>query len=474
MRVVTKKIDPGFLKHFLYVFGSQLVVLLSGFVKALLVPLLLGLSDYAYWQIYVFYTVYIGVFTLGYGDGLYLKYGGYKIADLPLNCVRTANAMYLAMLAIGAAALVAFAYANTDPYRQVIFFAVAANVVIVGITANISLTLQATNQLKGYAFLNSADKVFFTLALIALFQDNFRTFEYLILADIGAKIFVMAILLYRYRHLFIGPLTRFSIGATEFGNSIGAGIQLMLANLMGMLVLGVGRIILEYFDTLDSYAHYAFAVSLANVVLMSVTALSIVIYPSLKRQAQENYLVYFNKTNAAYAAFALVMLAGYFPAIAFIDLFARQYLPVIDFLNAIFVITVLQGKMQLVNNTYYKALRLERPMLVANASSLLIATVLSAAGFMLTESILAIAYAALFTMLIRVYSSEIFLRRHMSKLYDLRFLAEPLVLGIFILTSQILSPAWGATVWLLFLAGIALRNRVAIDSLWRQLRSSTR
>ena len=468
---MTQKIDPNFLKHFFYVFGSQLVVLLAGFIKALLIPLFLGLSDYAYWQIYIFYTIYIGLFTFGYGDGLYLRYGGFKITDLPLHLMRTSNAIYLFLLGIGTTGLTLFAWANTDPYRQLVFIAIASNVIILGITANISLTLQATNQLKAYAFLNLADKVFFTLALIPLVQENFRTFEYLILADIGAKVMVMTIFLYRYRHLFIGTFSRLTTGAKEFCNSIKAGIQLLLANLTGMLVLGVGRIILEYFDTLDSYAYYSFALSLANVVLVSITALSIVIYPSLKRQARENYFVYYNTTSAAYVVFSLLMLTAYFPAVAFIELFARQYMPVIDFLNVIFVITLLQGKMQLVNNTYYKALRLEKPMFVANFSSLLIVIIFSTVGFIQTQSILAIAYAALFTMLFLVYASEMFLRRHMSGGYSFNFLLEILILGIFILTSQILSSIPAAVVWIFLIAGIAVKNLSQLNVLWRKLRS---
>jgi O-antigen/teichoic acid export membrane protein len=471
---VTKKPNSTFFGNFLYVLGSQVIVLISGFIKALVVPVLLGLSDYGYWQIYIFYTLYIGVFTFGYGDGLYLKYGGFKFDDLPLCSIRTANALYAAMLAVGAAALVGFAHSNPEPQRQIVFFAVAANVVVLGINSNISLTLQATNQLKGYAVLNSADKIFFILALLALFQEDFRTFEYLIAVDLGAKLMVMAMLLQKYHKLFIGPLVKLTDGVKEFAGSLSAGIQLLLANLSGMLVLGVGRIIIEYFGALDSYAYYAFAASLASVVLVSVTSLSIVIYPTLRRQPKDNYIGYFDKTNSAYFAFILLMLTAYFPAVAFIDLAASEYGPVIDFLNAIFTITVLEGKMQLVNNTYYKALRLERAMLVANMTSLLVATVLSVVGFMLTQSILAIAYAALVTMLFRVYASEIFLRRYMGGAPDRGLLTEVLVLGIFLLVTLVLPLALAGGAWLALVVTMAILKRGELGILWHQLRSSAR
>lgn len=467
---MTEGASSNFFRHLLYVFGSQAIVLISGLIKVLIIPVLLGLTDYGYWQIYIFYTLYIGVLTFGYSDGLYLRYGGYDFKDLPFPRVRLANALYLVMITVAAAALMVFAILNTDPNRQIVFFAVAANVVVLGVTSNISLTLQATNLMKGYAFLNSADKIFFCLALLALFWDDFRTFEYLIAVDLSAKVIVMAMLLRQYRKLYIGPFTALADGAREFADSVSSGIQLLVANLSGMLVLGVGRIIVEYYGSLESYAYYAFATSLASVVLMSVTALSIVIYPTLRRKPQDQYVDYFNKTNRAYFAFALLMLVGYFPAVAFIDLIANEYAPVINFLNAIFIITVLQGKMQLINNTYYKALRLERQMLVANVTSLIIATVLSLVSFVLTQSILAIVYSALLTMLFRVYASEVFLRRQMNNAPDRHLLAEILVLMIFLLVTLLFDPLIGAGIWLAFIATVAIVKRVEISALWREIR----
>lgn len=472
-QVVTERASSNFFRHVLYVFGSQAIVLFSGLIKVLVIPVLLGLTDYGYWQIYIFYTLYIGVATFGYGDGLYLKYGGYNFKDLPFPRVRLANALYLALITVAAAALMVFAIINADPNRQFVFLAVAANVVVLGVTSNISLTLQATNLMKGYAFLNSADKIFFCLALVALFWDDFRTFEYLIAVDLSAKVIVVVMLLRQYRKLYIGPLTRLADGAKEFANSVSSGSQLLLANLSGMLVLGVGRIIVEYYGTLDNYAYYAFATSLASVVLMSVTALSIVIYPTLRQKPQNQYADYFSKTSQAYFAFAILMFSGYFPAVVFIELVAYEYKSVIDFLNAIFIITVLQGKMQLLNNTYYKALRLERQMLVANVTSLMIATVLSLVSFVLTQSIVAIAYSALLTMLFRVYASEVFLRRQMNAAPGRHLLKELLVLVFFLLVTLLLTPPLGAGMWLALVATFGIIKRAELHVLWRQVRRST-
>ncbi len=448
-----------FAGHFLLVFGSQLVVFASGLIKALIVPVVLGLSDYGYWQIYVFYAAYAGVFTLGHNDGIYLKYGGHRFEDLPFATLRASNVMHLLLLALGAAMIAVFAATATDPRREIVFFSLAVNILVLGTTGNISLSLQAANRMKSFAFLNAADKIFFTFALLALFDHELRTFWYLIAVDLLGKLTVLVVLLFRFRQLYLGPFAGIAVALTEFCENLRSGIQLMVANLLGMLVLGIGRIIIEYFGSLEDYSYYAFATSLASVVLMSVSAMSVVIYPSLKRQDQANYIRYFEMMNKAYSAFTLLMLSSYFPAIAFILLIAKSYAPVIEFLNVIFVITALQGKMQLLNNTFYNALRLEGQMLRANLVSLVLATGLSALGYALTGSLLAIAYATLLTMLFRVYASEMFLRWRMARRRAWGPLIEAAVLASFLWITTFMPPLAAFVVWSLAGALISIHKR---------------
>lgn len=471
---MSKIIKTDTFRNFIYVFGSQIIVLISGLIKTLVIPALLDLHEFGYWQIYVFYTVYIGIFTLGYGDGLYLKYGGYEFCNLPLSKIRTSNIPYMALLTLGGIGLTFYAVFDTDPYRKIVFLAIGVNVVILGITSIISLILQATNFLKGYAVINSADKVFFSLALLALIYKDFRTLEYLIIIDLAAKLIVLVLLLQRYHHLYIGNLEPLRDGVREFVNSIRGGGALLLANLTGMLVLGVGRIVIEYFGNIDSYAYYAFAISLSNIVLISITALSAVIYPLLKRHHLNNYLNFFNKINKTYSLFILFMLCGYFPVVAFIQLITIQYVPTLHFLNIIFLITVLQGKMQLVNNTFYKALRLERVMLIANATSLLIATILSFVGFLFFNSILLVAYATFVTMLFRVYCSDYFLRKKIGGKFSIQPLIEIALLFFFIFVTLYLPPSLAALVWFLIVVSVLLYKRQELFETWFQIRNSTK
>ncbi|MCO5385779.1 MAG: hypothetical protein NHB14_08450 [Desulfosporosinus sp.] len=53
-----------------------------------LLPKAMGVTQYGYWQVYLFYIGYIMLFCFGFNDGLYLRYGNLDYGQLLLrNCV---------------------------------------------------------------------------------------------------------------------------------------------------------------------------------------------------------------------------------------------------------------------------------------------------------------------------------------------------------------------------------------------------
>jgi O-antigen/teichoic acid export membrane protein len=452
----------GVAQGFRYVLASQVLVLILGFSKAFLIPLFLGVGNFGYWQIYVFYTVYVGVFGLGFNDGMYLRYGGYDMAHLPMATIRTAVRIYTLWLLV-ASTLVAWYFSyDADPHRRVTMYLVAANVVVMGLLAVFSLTFQATNQLKRFGIFNAADKVFFLLLLPPLVIFRLDSFLYLMWVDLASKLFVLAVVLLAHKELFIGVGVKLKVALRESSANIRAGIQLMLANITGMLVLGFGRFIIEYQDTLENYAYYAFGVSMTNLALVAISAMSVVIYPSLRRLPQEHLLSFYDTINRRLFAFNVLMLGTYFPAVYAIEWLLPKYLPVVSYLNVLFAITALQAKMQLLNNTYYKALRRESAMFSANLSSLLLVIVLSVAAYAFFRSIEAIAYAAMVTMMYRVYSSERYLRRQMGGRAMGVVVLEVLALLVFLGVTSTLTfhQAFLAIMVLIGLALFGLRDEV--------------
>lgn len=450
--------------------GSQLVVAASGFAKALLVPVALTVPQFAYWQIYVFYSAYAGVLSFGYVDGIYLQYGGKRYCDLPTARLRSSNLLYTLALLAGAALVAGYAAIQADAARAWVFWAIALNIVLSGIIGNISYTLQATNLLKEYALINTFDKLIFLAALLLLISPSFRSFQFLVVADLASRIAVLGFLLVKRRDLLFGSLEKLRPAADHLMTLVRAGLPLLIANLSGMLTLGIGRIAIEYDAGIADYAHYAFATTLANIVLICAAAMSVAIYPVLRQQDPAKLLAFFDQTNWMYRNIGFLLLLGYFPAVLFIQIVTPKYQDTIAILGVVFVVTVLQGKMQLVNNTFYKALRLERAMLMANLSSLVIAICFVTLAWVHVHSVLALAYATLLTMLYRVYASEIYLRRQLGKDADWHNLLEVASLLLFLLIASFAPPLIGLALWSLFVSAIVHANRKRLGLFLQRVR----
>jgi hypothetical protein len=57
-------------------FLAQGVSFFASIAMSLLVPKVLGVETYGYWQLFGFYASYSGFFMLGLNDGIYLIEGG--------------------------------------------------------------------------------------------------------------------------------------------------------------------------------------------------------------------------------------------------------------------------------------------------------------------------------------------------------------------------------------------------------------
>ena len=66
----------SFKKNMLLALGAQAVALGVGLIKSLVLPVAMSVEGFAYWQVYVLYSGFVGVCAFGYTDGVYLLDGG--------------------------------------------------------------------------------------------------------------------------------------------------------------------------------------------------------------------------------------------------------------------------------------------------------------------------------------------------------------------------------------------------------------
>lgn len=458
------------LNNFSYLLFSQILILGLGIVRSLIVPAFLSVESFGYWQIYVFYTAYVGLFALGFNDGIYLRYGSYNYNDLPFEKLRSSTRLLIWMLSTFCLICIILLYffCEDKSLRFALIFS-SFNILILGVSSVLTFIMQITNQIKRFSFFSILDKVLVVLSIILMFFLDKHNYEIIVVVDFISKIAVLLVMILLYKELFFGKIASWLNTIEEFRLNINIGMKLMIANLMGMLITGIGRITVQFFGEIKDYASYSFGTSITNIILMGITAISLLLYPTLKRLPKENYQKYFIQINSSITIFNLVSLLLYFPAYYFIQAYFNKYNDVLEYLNLFFVIVVLLSKMSVLNNTFYKILRKEKEMLKANLSVVIIFCVCLLIFYGVTKSVWSIAFSTVVAMFFRCFSSEIYLKKILNIQIEEKIIIEIGVIIFFILVTTFLDLWYSAFLYALVLSIFIAVNINYIKSLYKSL-----
>ena len=431
-----------FKKNMRLALGAQAVALGVGLIKSLVLPVAMSVEGFAYWQVYVLYSGFVGVCAFGYTDGVYLLYGGCDYKDLPLERLRGANRVYCALLAALSVALGCLAMLGDDAQRSFAFVFVAADVFMLCMSGLCTYVLQVTNQFERYSFCTVVDKVIFLAAAVSLAATGLTDFRLFVAVDAAIKAVALAFFVWYCRGVLFGRAAALAASAREAFSYARTGISLMFANFSSMLISNLGRFIIDWLGDLASYAYYSFGNSVTNLVLTFVTAVSSVLYPKLKRVSDGELDSYYMRIDKAMLLIAAASLLLYFPAFWLVGVLYAKYAPMLAYLNVMFVSAVFQAKMGILVNTFYKTLRMERRMLVANAQCVAAFAVMAGLSFWLTRDVWWIAASTAATAALRCALSEREIRQRLG-VRDLRPAAVQglLAAGFFVFT-YLLPTAW--------------------------------
>lgn len=136
----------SFINNILYAFSAQIISLILSFTMSLVVPKLLGVDEYSYWQLFLFYSSYVGLFAFGFNDGLYLKLGGEEYDNLEYSSIGTQikiNIFLQSMVLVVVVCVMNFFVADTSRFMIVIATAIFA--VLNNLNAYLGYIFQAVN-----------------------------------------------------------------------------------------------------------------------------------------------------------------------------------------------------------------------------------------------------------------------------------------------------------------------------------------
>jgi O-antigen/teichoic acid export membrane protein len=357
----------SFIKNFSYTLTSNFVTLLVSTLVILVVPKLIGVEEYGYWQVYLFYSSYIGFLHLGWNDGIYLRYGGKEYYKLDKKVFFSQFYMLVSIQIIIALLLIFFTWFLTkDVNRLFIFQIIALGILIVNVRSMLIYILQATNRIKEYAQITMMDRLLYLCLIFFIIVVGIMNLKLLILTDLIGKTVSLTYAMYLCRDIILQKVSVFYFSFREAIENISVGIKLMFANIASMLIIGVVRFGIERSWDVSTFGKVSLTLSIANLLLLFINALGIIMFPILRRTDEKNLpSIYVTMRD-----FLMVVLFGtlvvYYPLKVFMFVWLPTYSDGLIYMALLFPICIYEGKMALLINTYLKTLRKEKLILKIN------------------------------------------------------------------------------------------------------------
>lgn len=410
-----------FIKGFLHALSANVIRLLISIILTLVLPKMLGVEEYSYWQLYLFYVTYTAYSSLGFCEGTYLKYGGKKFDKLKGD-VMASQFWLLAIYEVGfsiVCGLLFYSFVD-EPMKHFILSLALVSSIFDILRYLLQCVLQATNRIEDFARVATSERVLFFVLAIVLLLAGVRDYRALIFSEILARVLSMLYAMWVCKGIVF---CKFQFNKQTFDESrelISIGFKLLLAALASQLVIGIVRFMIEQKWGTIVFGKVSLTLSLSNMVITCIGAVSIVLFPVLKNMQEERLESLYETMRMVLTVPVLFVLLFYVPIKLVLGAWLPQYEESFKYLAVLLPICVYETRSCALINTYFKAYRKENQILFINIVTVVLSLVLSFVTVYICDSLDLAVVSIVVLMIFKSAFSEWILKKYINIniLYD--------------------------------------------------------
>lgn len=424
-------------RNILTVVSSNFLLLILGLVMSFVIPLLTSVENYAYWQLYLYYSGFVGFFMLGFNDGINIRYAGNNIENLSKSLFNLFFKIVLVMSGISSIICMVMVLLFPIEFNQKLTLVfVTINIIIFNIHGFCVHINQMTMRFKYYSIANVMERTLFVLSVpIFYFLDS--KYYWIIILNLICRLIALIYNLCTIKDLIFNKedTAKISENFEEVKENYKAGFPLMLASVFAMLMTTVPRIIVERNFEIVEYGYFAFGYSTLNIAVQLISAMSVVFYPSLKSLNSASYGKLYKDIKFGFMIISLLLLIVYYPVNLIVQVVFIKYINVLEYLYLLFPIVIFQSFNSLITANFSRLKRLEKTYLYNNAISLLLNFAITNIVATNTHNIRMILVASLVCMMIWMLSSEGYIEKSLNiNKKGSKFIIPLLVISIIVFT----------------------------------------
>lgn len=415
------------------VLTSNIIVLLVGIVNGFIVPKFLGIGEYAALKTYSLYASYVGILHLGFIDGIYLKYGGFDTGTIRKEELKSELLFLICIESI----IVLLSCCVAIIIDDWILIAVSLVILPTNLITFFNFYYQATGSFSKYAKINSVVpilKLIFVIFAISIIRVKRAEIFVAILVIIPVGISVA--LLIKQLFIFYGTSADKIFSIKNF-QLIQIGVFILAGNLATTLFFSMDRWFIKILLDTESFAMYAFAISMLSLIMIFVNSVAMVFYPMFVKMHTNELLV--ENISKVVLSIGAISIGGYFVLDFIVSKFLSEYVNSIIIIQYLFLALPAIAVIKTLYVNLYKAKKIERFYAKKVLIMVICSILLNGVAVIINKSNISIAIATTIAFYIWLVASSNDFNGSELKLKDLFFLG--FIIIAFILVNRFMSNA---------------------------------
>lgn len=446
-----------------YTVTANLIAFVISALLSIFVPKFIGIVEYGYWQLYVFYSSYVIFFQLGWLEGIYLKIGGEEYESLKKTQLGSQFWYFLIYQSIIGILIIIFAIVSSYNIEKTFILVMVGLITVI---SNIKLfciyILQSTNRIKEYAKLSRNDKFLYFILISAYLMFGGRDFKILIILDLFSKLSITILGVYWIKDLINVSLAPFDMVTREIIINIKAGSSLMLASIANLFILGTSRLFVEKEWSIEVFGSLSFALSISNMFMLLMNSISTVLYPMLRREEMNKLPNLYKAIRNIFIPFAFGLLLFFYPGKLFLQWLLPEYKISLFYMGILFPMIAYEGRVSLLTNTYFKTLRKEKLILKINIITCILSIILSSISVFFFENIKLTVLSIIISLMFRSIVSEEILSRVLEIKLGYSNVLESIITIVFICSNMFIPTKYSFLLYLISYIALVMmyKNRI--------------
>ncbi|KAF1303521.1 hypothetical protein [Enterococcus sp. JM9B] len=454
-------------KNLLYSVSANFITMFISVVAILFFPKILGVEGYGYYQLYLFYISFAGLFHFGLVDGIALKYAGIEYKDLHGERLGI-QFWFLFIIEIIILILVSiwigiFDESITDKTLIIIYSVIS--ILLTNMRSLILSILQSANRILEYSRLTRVDRILFIFPAMLYLVFTGNNFSVLLIIDLVCRGIALVVGMgMTFDILFRNYIPNLKdVIATK--KLVFSGINLTLSFIASQLIIGVIRFGVERKWSIVEFGKISLTLSLSNMFITFINAIGATLFPYLRRIENRNLSMIYSNIRISLMTISFGLLLLYYPFSFVLIRWLPAYEESIHYMGILFPIFIYESKTSLLTNTFLKTIRGEKRIFVANILTLFLSLILTGISIFILESLTYAVFSILVLLVFRSDLSEYFLEQKIKITNKNRRIFEFTITMVFVLLNIFDGRIFSFFVYLIFYGIFLFINSKEIRSI---------